>query len=363
MLQEGLNILYKADLDNLIRRDPIAIGLFTNLKDVPISKIRAISQMNNPRLIADKPMLLINYKAGEIIAYLGAYHDYIIAGGKKTPIGWTNDLWVHPARRGQGLAGNLVVELYKQFDGNLIVADYVPNTFHIYNSKGKFSKLKPIDGKRIFLQKPDAAWMEKRFGLSLKKNLLNTYLKFLPDKHIEIKETSLLYKQNTIYKLETEHQNFIDLCKQETIFNYSTEEWQHWLLLPWLSETEQEERFHFSTYSKPFKQFCLELRDNANTIKALLFIMVRGEELKVKQIYTSQENYDEVIKTIIYTAQKFASKQILLYDANVLALLKKYSRHYIFAANSKKHLLCGNSIFNTLQNAHINVSDGDLAFT
>jgi len=358
MLEEGLNILYKTDLDNLVNSDS-----FAKLKDVPISKIRALSQMNNPRLIADKPTLLIHFKAGEIIAYLGAYHDYIIQGDKKMPIGWTNDLWVHPARRGQGLAGKLVVELYKQFEGNLIVADYVPNTFHIYNSKGKFTKLKPIVGKRIFLQKPDAVWMEKRFGLSLKKNILKTYLKFLPDKPTEIEETLLSYKQKYIYKLETEHINFMDAHKQNSIFNYGISEWNHWLSAPWLSETEAEPRFHFSTNSKHFKQFCLELRDDTNAIKALVFIMVRGEELKIKQIVTSPQNYDEVIKTIIYTAQNFACTQILLYDTNAIRSLKKYSSHYIFEADSKKHLLCGDAILNKLQNAHINVSDGDLAYT
>ncbi len=358
MLEEGLNILYKTDLDNLIQSD-----LFAKLKDVPVSKIRALSQMNNPRLIADKPMLLVNFKAGEVIAYLGAYHDYTIQGDKKIAIGWTNDLWVHPAKRGQGLAGKLVVELYKQFDGNLVVADYVPNTFHIYNSKGKFTKLKPIVGKRIFLKKPDAVWMEKRFGLSLKKNILKTYLKFLPDKPTEIAETLLSYKQNYTSKLETEHENFMDDHKRNSIFNYGISEWNHWLAAPWLSEIEAEPRFHFSTHSKPFKQFCLELRDDTNAIKALLFIMVRGEELKVKQIYSAPLNYDEVIKIIINNAQNFACTQILLYDTNAIRSLKKYSDHYIFEADSKKHLLCGDAILDKLLNTRIDASDGDLAFT
>lgn len=358
MLQEGINILYKADLDNLIRSD-----LFSKLEHVPISKIRALSQIANPRLSEDKPMLLVTFKNDEIVAYLGVYHDYIVTDGKQLTVGWANDLWVHPAKRGQGLAGKLVTELYKQFDGNLIVADYVPDTFHIYNSKGKFTKLKPIAGKRIFLQKPDAVWMEKRFGLSIKKILLNRYFKFLPNNPIPIKETALLYKHNYIYKLETEHINFIDTHKQNSIFNLGVSEWNHWLSAPWLSDTEHEKRFYFSTYSNPFKQFCVELRDETNNLKALLFIMVRGMELKVKHIYTSAENYDEVMKTIIYTAQNFACSQILLHDTNILPYLKKHSRHYIFAANSKKHLLCGNNIFKPMQNTQVQVSNGDLAFT
>ncbi|MDZ4757363.1 MAG: hypothetical protein SGJ10_04370 [Bacteroidota bacterium] len=358
MLKEGINILYKDDLTQFIHSE-----LFGKFRDVPISKIRAISQLNNPSRLDDKPMLLVQIKAGEIVAYLGVYHDCIIKDQTKITIGWTNDLWVAPKDRGRGYAGNLIVELYKHFEGNLIVADYVPNTFHIYNSKGVFQKLNPIKGKRIFLEKPNIEWIDKRFGLSFKKILFNYYLKLKPEKHNQIDSAILLYKQNTIYKIGTEQENFIVSCKQQSIFNEDINKWNHWLAAPWLSETETENRFYFSTQCKPFKQFCLELRDESNVIKALVFILVRGDELKVKQIYATAESYDEVIKYIIHTAQFFESKQILLHDTKMFPSLKKYSSNYLFAVNSKKHLLAGNTIFNLMENVHVQVSDGDLAFT
>lgn len=356
MLKEGINILYKNDLKQLIESD-----LFAQLKHVPISKIRALSQINNPRLCAEKPLLLVDFIAGEVAGYLGAYHDYIIIDNEKIPVGWANDLWVNPTYRGHGLAGNLIVELYTFFEGNLMVADYVPDTFHIYDSKGLFSKIKPIEGKRIFLQKPDKEWIDQRFGDSIKKTVFNTFLKLRPKTPQKI--AAVLYNINTINTLKTEHENYINTTTQNTLFNYGISEWNHWLSEPWLSETETEPRFHFSTHSNPFKQFCVELRDPENNLKALLFLMRRNNELKVKQIYTTPDMRDEVLKTIIYTAQNMECKQILIYDTHVLANLSKFSAHYIFAANSKKHLLCGNDLYNCMRSAQIQISDGDLAFT
>ena len=95
---------------------------FNTLPNIPISYIRAVSHINNPRANENDVLLILIYLDFGLAGYLGIVPDLIFKNDKPEKIGWMSCIWVHQNARGKGLAKTLTnkapfVEAVSRFFG------------------------------------------------------------------------------------------------------------------------------------------------------------------------------------------------------------------------------------------------------
>ena len=83
---------------------------FEKMPHIPISRHRAYSQINNPRLKENDILLLISYHDGEMSGYLGALPDDILINNLNEHCAWMSCIWINPKMRGRNIAYTLVSE-------------------------------------------------------------------------------------------------------------------------------------------------------------------------------------------------------------------------------------------------------------
>ena len=81
---------------------------FKHLENYPITKHRALSHINNPRSSDSDKILYIAFENNKVIGYRLIMVDSININNRSEKIGWYSCVWVHPNKRGYGIAKKLV---------------------------------------------------------------------------------------------------------------------------------------------------------------------------------------------------------------------------------------------------------------
>ena len=80
----------KQDLHNFISSEQ-----FDSLDHIPISKHRAISQINNPRASHDDIILIAIFDKNVLLGYLGVLPDFVYDANECHKVGWLTCFWIN----------------------------------------------------------------------------------------------------------------------------------------------------------------------------------------------------------------------------------------------------------------------------
>src|SRR5690606_27351769 len=108
----------------------------------------------NPHLVEDDILLILAFKTGVLVGYLGILPDVIYGNEQKhVKIGWLSCLWVSPNSRGKGISLFLINHALRLWNHNILSADYVPFTKNIYDKTNGFeSQPFPKFGLRMYIK-------------------------------------------------------------------------------------------------------------------------------------------------------------------------------------------------------------------
>ena len=88
---------------------------YDKLKNVPISKIRAISQVNNPRASEDDILLFVAFDEGRTVGYFGVLPDMIYCKDQVEKIGWGTCFWVDEKYKSQNVAAAIFLKVIREW--------------------------------------------------------------------------------------------------------------------------------------------------------------------------------------------------------------------------------------------------------
>ena len=126
-------------------RDSLETNALWRSGAIPITKHRAISQINNPRSDEDDVVLLIAYQDDEVVGYIGMLPDRFEIGDALHKIAWATAFWVSSRLRRQGIGTKLVAEALDRWDGSIAVFGN-ENTHRTFMASGNFVPLKTLQG-------------------------------------------------------------------------------------------------------------------------------------------------------------------------------------------------------------------------
>jgi GNAT superfamily N-acetyltransferase len=355
-------------------------GAYKKSKYLPISKIRGLSHVKNPRAKPDDLVLVMVFENAEMQGYLGVLPDDLFFKNEKGEYikehaGWLSCMWVNPDLRGKGIAKILINTVFEAWDYRILVTEFTPAAKGLYDRTGQFLDLAKPEGLRAYLRMNLSYLLPARNPEKWQK--FKPLLKVFDFFFNVFNDIRLLF-----FSKKVEDYRISDTLNEEDFEfiqkNRSTDELMrrsledlNWIIQnPWLqTETkpdEESKRYHFSSVADFFAFNVLKLYDPKKQLIALLIISVRDKNLKIPYAYIlpgAEKTTAEALENIMLNQQlnmlTVFHKPLCDYlnkKKGPFFMLRKLQRHYIISKKFEHQLINTKSIA-------IQDGDADAAFT
>ncbi len=349
-------------------------ALFSTLKNLPISKHRALSQLLNPRAEKEDILLILAYDQGELVGYAGVLPDLLFSQtGNAIKFGWLSCIWVDDSKRGKKNGGKLLEMALEAWKGYLIAADYAPETERMYSKTEVFAKPIKRSGIRLYIR------MNLHVILPPKKLVYQktTPILLLADKFINTlkqlhrlptnRKTSFL-QSVVVTVIDDEILNFISTFRDAPLFQRGINELNWILHHPWIlssSADEDSRRYYFSSVDKSFDFYAIKLQNSRNELVAFLIFSKRNRTLKLPFCYIQKDVLAEVAQTIEEYIIKWRVDTFTSFHPELAGYLALNSNVAIFKKDVTRYYMVTHTmdeLIRVLSN-DIQDGDGDCAFT
>lgn len=357
-----------AQLEDFIHSDE-----FEQLDFLPISYIRAVSHIHNPRADKEDKILFLAYDGDKFVGYLGAVPDMAHFTNGKQKIYFLSCMYVSREYRRHRVAYHLMKHAYDELESNILITNYIPQAKAVYDAAGNYTQLVMNTGIRAYLR-PDFATILLRHKRNLKKfagiikagNYLlggftgiklklykniktNTGIEFIPIEHFDkiLKET-------------------IDKLQKGNLFQRNITE-LNWISdFPWVIESplipEESSKYFFSDYKKDFK--CSKFLIKKDNKPAGIIILTQNDyELKTPYLLFPEELTGDVTNYLVQYMIKSNTRTFVCHHKGICDLLRKKSP-FFHIRTSEKGFLITEKLHKLLPaNFSVNEGDGDAVFT
>ncbi|SFB73689.1 hypothetical protein SAMN05421780_101185 [Flexibacter flexilis DSM 6793] len=345
--------------------------IFLNLSNLPISRHRAISQINNPRASDDDILLIVQFDGNKVVGYMGMLPDYVHVQGKQEKIYWFSCFWVDDEYKSKNVAANLFLRSIRACKMNVFITNIVPWLEPVYQKTKIFKPTIYKNGYRGYL----------RFNLT----------EILPPKSDYFKKATILLKAidgtlnffNGIrllffvkYKLDNiryEYLHEIDSSSSNFIDSYKIKHWTqrgvediNWIIKnPWIIEGANTDfnssRYYFSSLDTCFFYQIIKFYDSKNNMIGIMMTCVRGNNLTVPYAFF-EENYNEIAcKFLINKMIDLKLNMITIFNKELVSVFNQMKTPFLFHKEIKKPYLISKN-FDSINDLSFQDGDGDCAF-
>lgn len=358
-------------LDDFIRSDE-----YMALKNIPVSRQRAISQINNPRADKNDVVLFLAYKEDEFIGYLGALPDYIYSGKERFKIAWLSCMWVDKRYRRSGIAYRLMNHANEVWNSNLLISNFIPQSKAVFDKTDSYTDFITLYGIRGYLRFDLAGILSSRkkifkrikFLLSFSDLILNIFneLRLILWKMFRAKST---YKIEYLNEIDNETDEFIRKHNADSLTGKQKKEFDWMIKYPWIKEGKPDhnsKKYEFSSVAKRFGYMNMKVFNEDDQLIAFCILTRNNSFLKTPFLFFDIENVKIVNNVITDIALSLKIKTITTYNKNLAEFIFKRSYPYIKTKKMEYH-----SIITKKLSERIKISkdvvffegDGDGAFT
>ncbi len=339
---------------------------YNAMPNVPISYIRAISHINNPRANENDILLILIYLDFGLAGYLGVLPDFIFNNNVPEKIGWMSCIWVHQNARGKGIAKTLTKKAIELWDNKIVITEFTPIAGDLYKKLNKFTELTTKNGIRIYRRSCLKQILTSKYKkakyikpllstLDFTLNLIHDF--FIKRKQIENNQNIII---ENITSIDEDISYFINSHQNLNLFNRNIAEINWILNFPWVKETKsispESVKYQFTSEAKQFKNICIKIIRN-NLIVGFALYTIRDKHLKTPYVFI-EKGFENTLGSITnnimidYKINVLTTYQKAIINNKKLSFIfkKKFNRSYLSTLN-----------FNTNQN-NIQDGDGDCAF-
>lgn len=336
---------------------------FKNAPFAPISELREISHIQNPRAKPEDILLFLAYDNDVLAGYLGILPDDVIGkNGEKFHFGWFSTLFVSEKHRGKQIAQKLLFSAEEAYQKNLMITEFTPSAEGLYNKIGFFDYGKPKKAIRYYFKSNLAELLptkkpffeQNKIWLKQWDNLVNIFIPYFGN------------GKNQLYKitksLDEKLEKFINIQKKNP-FGRSSEEF-HWIAnFPWLSTEKEQPNYIFSSYAKDYEMFWVSVYESQVIVSAML-CSIRNGHLKVLYYFGNVNRISEILPKII---KKYKVKMMTVFDDQLNdSINKNKSPRAIYKRPMERKYLIHKDLKERIQNDFdfdFKDGDGDFSFT
>ncbi len=338
---------------------------FKSMPLIPVTKYRALSHITNPRAADDDVLLLMAFEDNKMVGYLGVLADYLYDGDKIYKVGWLSASGVDPNQRRKGIAGKLLHAALDAWNNQILVADWVPSSFGVYEKSGAFADLASRAGVEANL----------RFNLRENfpaKTLSRRIILVAADKILNVFNSVRLFfalrndypQYAKVDNMDDESVKFMKRWKKSELFRRSKKDYAWILQYPWVLEKSPEypkrdERFIFSSVCNEFRTEVIKIRNDRNKMIALLMLTVRNKSLQIPYVYFQSEHVETVARFIYRYMYEKGIKGMVSYDSRLSEYILTNKTPFISRHKTAIPYIITKSLAEKLKDSGKTIQDGD----
>lgn len=347
---------------------------FNYLGNYPITRHRALSHINNPRGNETDKILYLALEEEKIVGYRLIMIDSIVLDGKPEKIGWYSCVWVHPKKRGSGIAKKLVEISLADWNNNIIFQGPVAASKKLYVSTNVFNEVF-ITGLRAYTRfdfnEVISAKIPTLKSLSFIFKLTDDFLNLFVDAISSSKPTT--EKSNNIQfvnEIDDEIDNFIKKHQQHNLFKRTKTELNWILNYPWILSSDTIDRvsanYHFSSIAKRFEFFNVKFYKTENQLAGFVMLQLRNNHLTVHTAYFEQSQVKTIVELIYQIIKENKINSFSIYNNELIQYMISNPNPFIFKKSLKRGFYYSKNFehyFKKNPQLRFEAGDGDMIFT
>jgi GNAT superfamily N-acetyltransferase len=344
---------------------------FLSLKQIPVSKHRAVSQAHNPRASGEDKILFVAYENNEVAGYIGVVPDMMVHRDAWQKIGWLSCFWVDPEYRGKNIAQSLFSRVMEEWENRIVMTNMAPRIIAFYQRTDLFCEPLNKQGIRGYL----------RFNLSSvlppKKDLFKKVLPVLKVLDLTgniLNSTRLFFypRFNMHRTIRAEYKSKITPEAEQFIAAFNNDEFTRreqsvleWILnWPWILEGYDDydsRRYYFSSVAKRFLNQPVQFYDEQNRFTAFIILTVRNENLTVPYYYGQEGVQRDIVKFLINYMRDHKLDMITIFHPELSQALNNLRSPLLFKKKIKRPYMSHKAL--DISGLKFQDGDGDSAFT
>lgn len=341
---------------------------YFELDTIPITPNRAISYINNPHAKPEDIVLYLGFSDKLLVAFRTIFADTINLDKQQIRFGWCSGNWVHSNHRRKGFSEQLLQEVYSDWSGNLMFANYAPNAEKLYLKTGWFHAVHQFTGVRGYLF-PSTKKLCTSGHINGISKLLLSILDFLISITSSFRVLFFSIKTHSNVRFETipvpDEQcfNFKNNNNRTYLFNRDKDELNWIFQFPWISTSDKSfnDKYPFSSYSSSFYYKTVKVFIE-NIFAGYFIISVHNGHLKTLYFNLSGEIESEIANFLKQFCKKNKIEMITVYNNRVAQQLFKRKFPFLHVKKYGQKIYSSFKI-NNEKELQFQDGDGDVIFT
>ncbi|TXF75039.1 GNAT family N-acetyltransferase [Chryseobacterium sp.] len=355
-----LKCLNKKDLEQFIHS-----GEYESFDFLPITKHRALSQIQNPKADEDDVLLSLAFENGKLAGYLGSLPDLLTVDSMPVKYAWLSTVYVNENFRGKKIAQQLLQKVFERYNGKIAMTEFTKEAENLYMKTGKVEYITSKKGQRFYFRTDfETLIPRKKTGLSKLKPIFKT---------VDLLANSLVSAKRQLEKSKSLHFEIKDDVDEESerfISHFPSTRTAAELNLiirnPWILEgRETLKKYLFSSYSKDFKYFWVKIYDDSGHLSDGALLQMRDGHLKIPYLFSKGdlEDFVNFLKNFIIEKK---IKTLISYHTHLNEQLISGKFPKLYHKNAERKYLYHKDLLKVLPenfDPHYQDGDGDPVFT
>lgn len=333
---------------------------------IPISRHRALSHTQNPRLEADDKILFLALEDEILVGYLGALPDKLYLNSKEERGAWLSCLWIDPNHRGKKIAQKLLETCFASWQQRILVTEFTFEAKILYDKSKIFQDLQVKQGLRLYIKADFAKILPpKKASYNKLKPLLQvadaSLNVFLSTKLSFFKTPKTNLKVERVSAVDEEIEHFILPFQSKQLFKRKKEELNWVLSSPWILSAQEDDlsrKYHFSSVAKSFEFLAYKFYNAENKLVAFIILAKRDFSLKTPYIYFEKEAALDVVRFIQSQMIELKIKTFTTYNSPLMEALKQVSSPAFHQKTIERKYIVS-EVFGKQDYSAFEIQDGD----
>jgi hypothetical protein len=355
------------DLRRMLDSGPFFAG-----NPVPITRERALSQVNNPRAEDSDMALLVAYDAEVVVAHLGILPDLAFVGVAERKIGWLTAWWANPDHKYSGLGMLLMMRAMALYKNGVGASGFSEDAKKVYAATRKFTTIKELPGISAFTRFDVLRILPKRFQILGKVNFVLEACDAVANCFIGFRQ--VLWKNNfkipdgvrveAATELDAEAGQFVSQHNQGELTRREAKE-LNWIgKYPWMTCVPSDEAppFQLPTTASSFCSRYLKIHEAGGELVAVVMLTVIDGHLIIPSCHHA--GCAELVARVIgheVATQKV--KRITTYRGELVAEFLRMRFPWVWSKQKTRSWILSGSGVTGDSIYSVQDGDGDCAFT
>lgn len=348
-------------------------SLWQQLEPKPITRLRAISQFQNPRAKKDDIALIIAYENNQLLGVVGLLPNLI--NGQAQLVVNSNTCWWADPVKGKQIAVPLFLKALARCNQRMFMTNCTPHTLSILQKTNWFNFPQTTPGRRGFLRfnlhEVIPTKLPKTIKLKTALKIVDSILNFLLTPVQLINQHRFTKNVPHVEYFNSTTPSMIEYIEQNSgnEFIRRTGPELEWIVkFPWVTEKKANQKqepveYPFSHIVRKFEQYFVKISVSDKTI-GLLLISIRDGHMKIPYAYLHEENAPQVLQVIYQQAVIKKVVTLTVFYPKLSTFMDSVPHPFVFMKKIKRLMAISKQITHLYETyPEIQDGDGDVVFT